>query len=58
MKRLLFSTITILASMWVGSIAANAAQLAPGNPRADLNGDGIVSLHEVVTYNREQRNKR
>ena len=58
MKRLFFSTFTILASMWVLAAAASAAQVAPGDAIADLNGDGNVSLHEVVTYNREQRNKK
>lgn len=37
--------------------AASAAQVGLGNPVADLNEDGRVTLHEVVTYNRDQRNK-
>lgn len=58
MKRLLISTLTVLMSMGALSAAANAAQVSPGNSIADLNGDGTVTLHEVVTYNRDFRNKR
>ena len=32
-------------------------QVSPGDPAADFNGDGNVTLHEVVTHNRDQRNK-
>ena len=32
-------------------------QVSLNDPVADLNGDGNVSLHEVVTYNRDQRDK-
>lgn len=57
MKRFLFSALTVLMS--VGAIAgsASAAQVALGDSRADLNEDGRVTLHEVVTYNRDQRDK-
>jgi len=58
MKRLFISTLTVLMSMGVLSTAASAAQVSPGSAIADLNGDGNVTLHEVVTYNREFRNKR
>jgi len=36
---------------------ARSGQVSPGNPVADLNGDGKVTLHEVVTFNRDQRDK-
>ena len=57
MKRFLFSALTVLMS--VGSLAgaAHAAQVGLGDSRADLNEDGRVTLHEVVTHNREQRDK-
>ena len=32
-------------------------QVSLNNPVADLNEDGNVTLHEVVTYNRDQRDK-
>lgn len=57
MKRLLLSTLTVLMSMGTIVSAASAAQVGLGNPIADLNGDGRVTLHEVVTYNRDQRDK-
>ncbi len=57
MKRFLLSTLTVLMSMGAISSAATAAQVGLGNPIADLNEDGTVTLHEVVTYNRDQRDK-
>ena len=36
---------------------AGLGQVAPGDPAADLNGDGNVTLHEVVTHNRDRRDK-
>ena len=35
-----------------------SGQVSLDDSVADLNGDGNVTLHEVVTYNRDQRNKR
>ncbi|MEL6902772.1 MAG: hypothetical protein AAFP07_17680 [Cyanobacteria bacterium J06606_4] len=32
-------------------------QVSFNNPVADLNEDGNVTLHEVVTYNRDRRDK-
>ncbi|MEL6471993.1 MAG: hypothetical protein AAFQ74_19870 [Cyanobacteria bacterium J06623_4] len=32
-------------------------QVSLNNPVADLNEDGNVTLHEVVTYNRDRRDK-
>ena len=32
-------------------------QVSLNDSVADLNGDGNVTLHEVVTFNRDQRNK-
>ncbi|MEO0396958.1 MAG: hypothetical protein AAF243_13365 [Cyanobacteria bacterium P01_A01_bin.137] len=45
--------------MSVGALTgtASAAQVGLGDSRADLNEDGRVTLHEVVTYNRDQRDK-
>ncbi|MEO0396088.1 MAG: hypothetical protein ACFB14_15275 [Leptolyngbyaceae cyanobacterium] len=57
MKRFLLSTLTVLMSMGAIASAASAAQVGLGNPIADLNEDGRVTLHEVVTYNRDQRDK-
>ncbi|MEL6553013.1 MAG: hypothetical protein AAFQ63_06040 [Cyanobacteria bacterium J06621_11] len=36
---------------------ASAGQVSLNNPVADLNEDGNVTLHEVVTFNRDQRDK-
>ena len=36
---------------------AHSGQVSLGDPAADLNEDGNVTLHEVVTFNRDQRNK-
>ncbi|MEM9806540.1 MAG: hypothetical protein AAF959_14790 [Cyanobacteria bacterium P01_D01_bin.56] len=57
MKRFLLSTLTVVISMGAVTGAATAAQVGLGNPKADLNNDGNVTLHEVVLYNRDQRNK-
>lgn len=57
MKRFLLSTLTVLMSMAAVTSAASAAQVGLGDSRADLNEDGRVTLHEVVTYNRDQRDK-
>ncbi|EDX84732.1 hypothetical protein S7335_2429 [Synechococcus sp. PCC 7335] len=57
MKRFVISALTVLASVGVLTTAASAAQVSLGNPVADLNGDGNVTLHEVVLYNRDQRDK-
>ncbi|ESA36382.1 hypothetical protein N836_00480 [Leptolyngbya sp. Heron Island J] len=57
MKRFLLSTLTVLMSMGAIAGMANAAQVGLGNPIADLNEDGTVTLHEVVNYNRDQRDK-
>ncbi len=57
MKRFLLSSLTVLMSMGAIASTASAAQVGLGNPIADLNQDGRVTLHEVVLYNRDQRNK-
>ena len=36
----------------------STGQVSLSNPVADLDEDGNVTLNEVVTYNRDQRNKR
>lgn len=58
MKRFLFSALTVLVSIGTIAGAASAAQVSLGDSRADLNEDGQVTLHEVVNYNRHQRDKR
>lgn len=57
MKR--FVMLSLLAGLTLTGLArpAAAAQVGLGNPAADLNGDGQTTLHEVVTYNRDQRDK-
>ncbi|MEM6450127.1 MAG: hypothetical protein AAF703_07430 [Cyanobacteria bacterium P01_D01_bin.105] len=50
--------MTFLISVSALTMGVSAKQVAPGDPIADLNGDGNVTLHEVVTFNRDQRNKR
>ena len=57
MKRFFLSALTVLMSMGAITGAAAAAQVSLGAATADLNGDGNVTLHEVVLYNRDQRNK-
>lgn len=57
MKRFLLTTLTVLMSMGAVASAASATQVGLGDPIADLNGDGRVTLYEVVTYNRDQRDK-
>lgn len=56
MKRFLISTLTVLMSMGVLVPVASATQIALNDAVADHNSDGVVSLHEVVTENRERRN--
>ncbi|MEM9163760.1 MAG: hypothetical protein AAGC54_11920 [Cyanobacteria bacterium P01_F01_bin.4] len=57
MKRFLFSTLAIVMSMGVLTTAASARQVSLSDSIADLNGDGTVTLHELVLYNRDQRDK-
>ena len=57
MKRLLLSTLTVLMSMGALAGSAGAVQVGLGDSRADLNEDGTVTLHEVVLFNRDQRDK-
>ncbi|MGD1942944.1 MAG: hypothetical protein ACFB0G_16710 [Leptolyngbyaceae cyanobacterium] len=57
MKRFLLSTFTILMSLGTFAAIASAQQVSLGDPAADLNGDGKVTLHEVRNYNRDQRQK-
>jgi len=57
MKRIFLSTLTVLVAIGVSASGASARQVSLGDPIADLNGDGNVTLHEVVTFNRDQRDK-
>jgi hypothetical protein len=55
MKRLLFSTLVVIISMGAIATSANAEQVSRENSKADLNGDGVVTLNELARYNRDQR---
>lgn len=57
MKRLLLSALAATAMITMVTPTASARQVSPNNPIADLNGDGNVTLHEVVTFNRDRRDK-
>ncbi|NEP17612.1 MAG: hypothetical protein F6J97_12015 [Leptolyngbya sp. SIO4C1] len=59
MKRfLLLLTLPILLSLGLLPAVASAQQVGFGDSRADLNEDGSVTLHELIRYNRNQRNKK
>lgn len=55
MKRFLLSTLTVLLTMGALTTIASAEQVGRTDSRADLNGDGKVTLHELRLYNRDQR---
>ena len=59
MKRYLISglTLTLAALAVVSSLASSAhgGQTHLNDPAADLNGDGVVTIGELVRYNRDQR---
>lgn len=55
MKRFLFPTLVVIISMGAIATSANAEQVSRENSKADLNGDGIVTLNELARYNRDQR---
>ncbi|WP_017297245.1 hypothetical protein [Nodosilinea nodulosa] len=55
MKRFLMAGLTIALSTLSLAAAANAGQTNLKNPAADLNGDGVVTIGELVLYNRDQR---
>ncbi|MBE9061205.1 hypothetical protein [cf. Phormidesmis sp. LEGE 11477] len=57
MKRFLFSVLTVVMFTTLSAASASAGQVNLGNPVADLNNDGKVTLHEVASYNRDQRDK-
>lgn len=57
MKRYLLSGLVILLSLGVSATFASANQTHFGDLRADLNGDGEVSLRELKSYNRIVRGK-
>ena len=58
MQRTILSVLTALTVVGLLTTTASARQVGLGNPVADLNGDGTVTLHELVLYNRDQRDKR
>ncbi len=55
MKRYLLSGLTLALSTLMMASAANAGQTHLNDPAADLNGDGEVTLMELIEYNRAQR---
>jgi len=55
MKRALFSALVIVSSFGMLATAVNAEQVGPDSRKADLNGDGQVTLTELKAYNRSQR---
>ncbi len=55
MKRYLLSGLTIVLSTLAMVSAAQAGQTHLGDLAADHNGDGIVTLGELIDYNRDQR---
>lgn len=55
MKCFLFSGLMILLSSLAMTPVAFAKQTNLNDSAADLNGDGTVTLHELATYNRDQR---
>ncbi len=57
MKRFLLSTLTLMTTTALLTTTVSARQVGLNNPIADLNGDGNVTLHEVVTFNRDRRDK-
>lgn len=55
MKRYLLSGLTIVLSTLAMVSAANAGQTHLNDLAADINGDGVVTLSELISYNRDQR---
>lgn len=55
MKRYLLSGLTIALSTLAMVSAASAAQTSLNDSAADLNSDGVVTIGELVRYNRDQR---
>jgi hypothetical protein len=55
MKRYLISGLIIALSTLTMASAAKAGQTSLQDLSADLNGDGVVTLQELVVYNRDQR---
>jgi hypothetical protein len=55
MKRYLLSGFVLVMSTLAMASAANAMQTHLNDPAADLNGDGVVTIGELVQHNRDQR---
>ncbi|MBE9111500.1 hypothetical protein IQ273_19020 [Nodosilinea sp. LEGE 07298] len=55
MKRYLLSGLTIVLSTLALASAANAGQTHLNDAAADINGDGVVTISELIMYNRDQR---
>ncbi|MGF1569186.1 MAG: hypothetical protein ACFCVD_14145 [Nodosilinea sp.] len=55
MKRFALSTLTLVLATLAFAPLASARQTGLHDLAADLNGDGIVTITELVRYNRAQR---
>ncbi|MBW4484523.1 MAG: hypothetical protein KME14_18480 [Tildeniella torsiva UHER 1998/13D] len=55
MKRYLLSGLTIVLSTLAMVSAAQAGQTHLNDLAADRNGDGVVTIGELINYNRDQR---
>ncbi|MEO1096036.1 MAG: hypothetical protein AAFX01_14175 [Cyanobacteria bacterium J06638_28] len=55
MKRFLFSALSIALAIAVAAPMASARQTHLNDLRADLNGDGEVTIGELRRYNRDAR---
>lgn len=55
MKRYLLSGLTIVLSTLAMVSVANAGQTHLNDLAADHNGDGVVTIGELINYNRDQR---
>ncbi|MEA5450865.1 hypothetical protein VB780_19955 [Leptolyngbya sp. CCNP1308] len=55
MKRYLLSGLTIVLSTLAMVSAASAGQTHLNDLAADHNGDGVVTIGELINYNRDQR---
>ena len=55
MRRYLLSALTILLASAIAAPAVSARQATMSDKYADFNGDGQVSLTELINYNRDHR---
>ena len=55
MQRFALSTLTLVLATLAFAPLASARQTSLHNLSADFNGDGVVTIGELVDYNRAQR---